>query len=128
VNPYVALAGFLVVLGAALSTKSTDTIKRIAAERSKSLAVREQEMSNTPPLWDNLTAMEKAVNHMLEAASHLSYVRNECFDDDPYKPFLSHTINLMRDMAATLLPPCEGWPEPKEGMGVILPFIPRQTG
>jgi hypothetical protein len=91
-------------------------------------AVKDREMSNTPPLWDNLTAMEKAVNHMLEAASHLSYVRNECFDDDPYKPFLTHTINMMRDMATTLLPPREGWPEPKEGMGKVLPFIPRQTG
>jgi hypothetical protein len=85
-------------------------------------------MSNTPPLWDNLTAMEKAVNHMMEAASHLSYVRNECFDDDPYKGHLSHLINLLRDSASMLLPPREGWPEPKDGMGVILPFIPRQTG
>jgi hypothetical protein len=122
------LAGFLVVLGAALSTKSTDTIRRTAAERSFLLAAREQEMSNTPPQWENLTAMEKAVDHMMEAASHLSYVRNECFDDDPYRGHLSHLINLLRDSASMLLPPREGWPEPKEGMGVILPFIPRQTG
>jgi hypothetical protein len=77
VNPFAMLAGFLVVLGAALSTKSTGTIKRIAAERSFLLAAKGQEMSNTPPQWENLTAMEKAVDHMMEAASHLSYVRNE---------------------------------------------------
>jgi 3-methyladenine DNA glycosylase/8-oxoguanine DNA glycosylase len=128
VNPYALLAGFLVVLGAALSTKSTDTIRRIAAERSSQLAAREQEMSKTPPQWENLTAMEKAVDHMLAAASDLSFVRDECFEDDPYKGFLGHTVNLLRDMATALLPPREGWPEPKEGMGKVLPFIPRQTG
>jgi hypothetical protein len=128
VSPYATLAVFLAVLGAALSMKSTDTIRRIAAERSSQLAAREQEMSNTPPQWENLTAMEKAVDHMLAAANDLSYVRDECFDDDPYKGHLGHLVNLLRDSASMLLPPREGWPEPKEGMGVILPFIPRQTG
>jgi hypothetical protein len=128
VSPYATIAAFLIGLGAALSIRSTDTGQRNVAALLSNHAVREREMSNTPPLWDNLTAMEKAVNHMMEAASHLSYVRNECFDDDPYKGHLSHLINLMRDSASMLLPPREGWPEPKEGMGVILPFIPRQTG
>jgi hypothetical protein len=128
VNPYATLAAFLIGLGAALSIKSTVIGQRNVAALLSNHAVREQEMSNTPPLWDNLTVMEKAVDHMLEAANHLSYVRNECFDDDPYRGHLSHLVNLLRDSASMLLPPREGWPEPKEGMGVILPFIPRQTG
>jgi HAMP domain-containing protein len=128
VSPYAAIAAALIAAGLISWSIQRGTGKPLAANKSSFNAVREQEMSNTPPLWDNLTAMEKAVNHMMEAASHLSYVRNECFDDDPYKGHLSHLINLLRDSASMLLPPIEGWPEPKEGMGVILPFIPRQTG
>jgi hypothetical protein len=128
VNPYAAIAAALIAAGLISSWTHRAIGKPLAANKSSSNAVKGLEMSNTPPLWDNLTAMEKAVDHMLEAANHLSYVRNECFDDDPYKGHLSHLINLLRDSASMLLPPMEGWPEPKEGMGVILPFIPRQTG
>jgi hypothetical protein len=128
VSPYAAIAAALIAAGLISWSIRQDTGKPLAANKSSFNAVREPEMSKTPPQWDNLTVMEKAVNHMLAAANDLSYVRDECFEDDPYKGHLSHLINLLRDSASMLLPPMEGWPEPKEGMGVILPFIPRQTG
>jgi hypothetical protein len=127
-SPYATIAAFLIGLGAALSIRSTAIGPHNVAELLLNHAVREQEMSKTPPQWENLSAMEKAVDHMLAAANDLSYVRDECFEDDPYKGHLSHLVNLLRDSASMLLPPREGWPEPKDGMGVILPFIPRQTG
>jgi hypothetical protein len=116
------LAGFLVVLGAALSTKSTGTIKRIAAERSFQLAVKEAEMS------DELESIERAAEHLLQAANYLADVIGGYDLDDPHAGWLRHKINMYRDDATNLLPQNGAWPEPKEGMGVILPFIPRQTG
>jgi hypothetical protein len=128
VNPYAAIAAALIAAGLISWSTRQGTGKPLAVNKSYSNAVKGPEMSNTPPQWENLTAMEKAVDHMLAAANDLSYVRDECFDDDPYKGHLSHLVNLLRDSASMLMPPREGWPEPKEGMGKILPFIPRQTG
>jgi hypothetical protein len=128
VNPYAVTAAFLLGLAGAFSIRYTDTGPCNAVDDSLNHAVKEQGMSKTPPQWGNLTVMEKAVDHLLEAANDLAVICDECYEDDPYKGYLSHAVNLLRDMATALLPPREGWPEPKDGYGKILPFIPRQTG
>jgi hypothetical protein len=107
VSPYAALAGFLLGLGAALSTSSTDTIKRIAAGRSNCLAVREKEMDET----DEGKAL---AGIYLFAARQIGEILQYVSDDQLRYEFYSGMQKQLSDWADILSPPGEpegGWPE-----------------
>jgi hypothetical protein len=107
VSPYALLAGFLAVLGAALSTKSTDTIKRIAAERSYLLAVKERGMDEN----DEARAL---AGIYLFAARQLGEILEYVGDDQLRYEFYSGMRKQLSDWADILSPPGEpedGWPE-----------------
>jgi hypothetical protein len=122
VNPYAAIAAALIAAGLISSLIRQDTGKPHAASKQFLLAVKEAEMS------DELESIERAAEHLLQAANYLADVIGGYDLDDPHAGWLRHKINMYRDDATNLLPQNGAWPEPKEGMGVILPFIPRQTG
>lgn len=103
-SPYAQLAAFLIALGVW------------------------RQMSKTPPQWNDLCPLQKAADHILEAANDLCVTRDAHDEDDPLYGYYNHKIRTLRDIAEDILPTKEGWPEPKNGMGVVLPFIPRQTG
>ena len=48
-------------------------------------------------------------------------------DDDPIVHALSSLLVDLDRIGQCLLPPGEGWPEPKEGMGKVIPFIPKRA-
>jgi hypothetical protein len=122
VSPYAVTAAILIAVGLTISLRQRDTGKQLAADKQFSLAVREAEMPN------ELDSIERAADCLLMAANYLAEVVGTYDWDDPYAAYLKHKINMYRDDATNLLPQNGAWPEPKEGMGVILPFIPRQTG
>jgi hypothetical protein len=106
-SPFVQLAAFLVVLGAALSTKSTDTIKRIAAERSYLLAVKERGMDEN----DEARAL---AGIYLFAARQLGEILEYVGDDQLRYEFYSGMKKQLSDWADILSPPGEpegGYPE-----------------
>lgn len=85
-------------------------------------------------MGNSFTALERAVENMLQAANELCIVLDDSDpENDPYAAYVKRTVDSLRDTASRLLPPNEGWPPPIEGedgvkRGVVLSFIPRQTG
>jgi hypothetical protein len=122
VNPYAAIAAALIAAGLISWSIRQDTGRPLAANKQFLLAVKEAEMS------DDLASIERAAEHLLQAANYLADVVIGYDYDDPHAAYLKFKINQYRDDATSLLPQNGAWPEPKDGMGVILPFIPRQTG
>ena len=47
--------------------------------------------------------------------------------DDPVAEALSNLLVELDKIGQMLLPPNEGWPEPKEGMGKVIPFVPKRA-
>jgi hypothetical protein len=122
VSPYAATAEALIAAGLISWSIRQDIGKPLAANKQFLRAVKEAEMS------DDLASIESAAAHLLTAANYLADVVGSYDYDDPHAAYLKFKINMYRDDATSLLPQNGSWPEPKDGMGVILPFIPRQTG
>jgi hypothetical protein len=122
VSPYAAIAAALIAAGLISWSTRQGTGRPLVANKQFLLAVKEAEMS------DDLESIESAAEYLLKAAARLEDVVGSYDFDDPHAGFLRQRINMYRDDATNLLPQNGAWPEPKDGMGVILPFIPRQTG
>ena len=71
--------------------------------------------------------LDRAAECVLWGVKYLrSYIVSLNADVDPAVQALAALMNELDRLGQRLLPPGEGWPEPKEGMGVIIPFVPKQ--